>query len=1077
MIQRSAASTNRTFGIGYPHNQFQLEATVNNFKSPTASMFNRHEKRARSIVINEMQHNQLYKVKGGSPGGVFLYDSSRKSQVEDENQTNIVDFIKRNLNIGKQQKNMDFERHKELINKVYNKIKKRKDYGLDVKNLFNIQSCLNPKLKHHYLSNQGFFQIFTEANVLNQTFLQIIDQVSCYRVELGILLQKLVESYNSIILQQFEEFYRSENLKEKELSVKLAAQQQSTEELFQRRMEFEKKLESVQALIQGKDAQIASLMQEQESLEKENKYLRELLELDSGKKMTNNLVQNLDVEPNVLNARDEKIKVLNRRESSITSGKIQADKTQAKEEFTNNIEDLNVKIHKINNFQEVLKNLENEQNEKKNILAGMDRLLRTMMKSNTSHYKLNFSYKGVGFNLSRGWRIVLETLELYWRKHEQPQSKQINKHTKKTKQLLFQIKTIDLDSSRRLTSQEQSQKPSQNYQQLSSKGQFISPNSQIDLEPIDEQKEHKLAQNLTYSTPMDDYGSAQKILQMKEEDRIAELENRLNQMVVQSKNPDQLGDKQGESTSVWTIPSHILVFIANSIEDNQTGRVLPWPEFKLVIYDIYDHRIQNASEVNGVINTTYLCFEEYVLIYFLDRFKLRRLAELKIIETLTSLKYYVDIWPRAKSFAQLMNIVKPSKSQNQSASRKTQQQSYALIELSMPNIDIYFQEFFLYAYSMLQQDKDHFIESKDGITYVRVTHEEIITTTLMNWFNDQDSRKWFHKVRRNVKKIKTNPLDDFETDYIDTDVLLNMYCEEYKTKRKQNQKNLSKEFMRRYQEQEGLFNSEEIDKIVATCTPSQSPSVYVKYPGIISVRRAFLYALVCGENGFEISTQEFIAGCNRFGIDNPCPTVTKRISLFGNDEDFDELIKKELIKSSVQQQSKVHTTKQIKGNIKIETSRISTSNLRQNEPASSNLSGQKNIVTGIQNLKLLGRIQTAGLDPNGGDSILAGGVKLNIGQLGKDLAGDSQTNGQKKGTFTQEETSIGNKKIIIPSFSTTSALFSQHFSILRDLKKRIEGLKQAYYSQREEERSWEQVEKILHVLEAACKFLDFPIQS
>lgn len=48
--------------------------------------------------------------------------------------------------------------------------------------------------------------------------------------------------------------------------------------------------------------------------------------------------------------------------------------------------------------------------------------------------------------------------------------------------------------------------------------------------------------------------------------------------------------------------------------------------------------------------------------------------------------------------------------------------------------------------------------------------------------------------------------------------------------------------------------------------------------------------------------------------------------------------------------------------------------------------------------------------------------------------------------MSHEETGIGARKIIIPSFSTTSALFSQHFSILRDLKKRIEGLKQAYYS-------------------------------
>lgn len=66
--------------------------------------------------------------------------------------------------------------------------------------------------------------MFTEANILNQSFLQVIDQVCCYRMELGIMLQKLVESYNSIILQQFEEFYRSENQKEKELGLKLEAQ-------------------------------------------------------------------------------------------------------------------------------------------------------------------------------------------------------------------------------------------------------------------------------------------------------------------------------------------------------------------------------------------------------------------------------------------------------------------------------------------------------------------------------------------------------------------------------------------------------------------------------------------------------------------------------------------------------------------------------------------------------------------------------------------------------------------------------------------------------------------------------------
>jgi hypothetical protein len=46
--------------------------------------------------------------------------------------------------------------------------------------------------------------------------------------------------------------------------------------------------------------------------------------------------------------------------------------------------------------------------------------------------------------------------------------------------------------------------------------------------------------------------------------------------------------------------------------------------------------------------------------------------------------------------------------------------------------------------------------------------------------------------------------------------------------------------------------------------------------------------------------------------------------------------------------------------------------------------------------------------------------------------------------------------------------------VLKDLKKRIEGLKQAYYKQREEEIVWELVDKIIDILDKGCKYLDFP---
>lgn len=36
-----------------------------------------------------------------------------------------------------------------------------------------------------------------------------------------------------------------------------------------------------------------------------------------------------------------------------------------------------------------------------------------------------------------------------------------------------------------------------------------------------------------------------------------------------------------------------------------------------------------------------------------------------------------------------------------------------------------------------------------------------------------------------------------------------------------------------------------------------------------------------------------MAGCNRFGIDNPCPIITKRLSFYGNTDDIEKDYKRE----------------------------------------------------------------------------------------------------------------------------------------------------------------------------------------
>ena len=70
----------------------------------------------------------------------------------------------------------------------------------------------------------------------------------------------------------------------------------------------------------------------------------------------------------------------------------------------------------------------------------------------------------------------------------------------------------------------------------------------------------------------------------------------------------------------------------------------------------------------------------------------------------------------------------------------------------------------------------------------------------------------------------------------------------------------------------------------------KSPTHMLSWAGHMCLVRALMYAMLCGKNGNEVTEAEFLAGCNRFGIDNPMPTQTKRLYLYGNTEDMDKLI-------------------------------------------------------------------------------------------------------------------------------------------------------------------------------------------
>ena len=115
-------------------------------------------------------------------------------------------------------------------------------------------------------------------------------------------------------------------------------------------------------------------------------------------------------------------------------------------------------------------------------------------------------------------------------------------------------------------------------------------------------------------------------------------------------------------------------------------------------------------------------------------------------------------------------------------------------ELDIPANDIFNQEFFLHCYSLVTKEKKNFQESKEGFTYMMQKTEERASAKLLTFVLPTDMTKWNMTVKRIIKKIKKDPADDYDTEYIDVDALLKMYIEWFTTFKKSQQKKLVKQF-------------------------------------------------------------------------------------------------------------------------------------------------------------------------------------------------------------------------------------------------------------------------------------------
>jgi len=99
-------------------------------------------------------------------------------------------------------------------------------------------------------------------------------------VDLAMLLQKLVESYNSIFLQQYEVFYDGRLQKEIELEKEINAYNDKSKKRDEEKVKLQDKQEVVMKALMTKNNEIERLLEQQANLERQIGELQNIIHED-----------------------------------------------------------------------------------------------------------------------------------------------------------------------------------------------------------------------------------------------------------------------------------------------------------------------------------------------------------------------------------------------------------------------------------------------------------------------------------------------------------------------------------------------------------------------------------------------------------------------------------------------------------------------------------------------------------------------------------------------------------------------------------------------------------------------------
>jgi|JI6StandDraft_1071083.scaffolds.fasta_scaffold02311_7 hypothetical protein len=270
-------------------------------------------------------------------------------------------------------------------------------------------------------------------------------------------------------------------------------------------------------------------------------------------------------------------------------------------------------------------------------------------------------------------------------------------------------------------------------------------------------------------------------------------------------------------------------------KENENGRVLPWEHVKRLINEIYQERLAYNRELIGGMVGNVCSFDEFFVLHFVRKHSIRRLAELKMLEFVISLKYYSKFWPKAEMFAYMLDIMRF-------------QPSFELNESINYRFDLFAQNFFLAVFSRLNDGE--VVEWDDGATYAGFQRIKNVVRKLLFFTDDLTRSRLFAKLEKSIR------LKD-KKEYADYDFAFQLFIDEYFAGRKRNLSAISKAFSKLGETVQGYFSLKEVTTVFREFEAmySQGTGFQMKYPAdsTIQLAKLYLYSITSAKNNFEIN--------------------------------------------------------------------------------------------------------------------------------------------------------------------------------------------------------------------------------